>query len=52
MEYTYEKIGKVYCINNRYLLFSSNNIWDTKKDTYKNIPENIKRICNKIKKLK
>ena len=50
MKYTCEKIGKFYYINNRYLLFTSRNIWDTKKDTYKNIPENIKMICNKINK--
>ena len=52
MEYKYEKIGETYYIDDRYLLFSSNNIWDTKKETYKNIPENIKRFCNKINNFK
>lgn len=44
----HKKIAGIYEINNRYLLFSSRNIFDNKLGTYLNIPKNIKEYCKNL----
>jgi len=49
MKIIHKKISGTYEINNRYLLFSSGNIFDNLKNTYLNIPKDIKEYCKKLK---
>ena len=42
-------VGKTIEIDNRYLLFTSGNIFDNTEGTYLNIPEYVKEITKKLR---
>lgn len=43
------KVGEIFELNGRYLLFTSGNIFDNVKGTYANIPKDIKEVCEQLK---